>query len=580
MTSKDANFFGYNGEDILSPYDGKKYTPPTAWDKMSELKRSYGHGQPQTVVEDELAKFEAETARLQTAAKARSFQGDGRWHGQTYQQQFDAAQAGKAALESTTDFFKAQHQPKATTFNPTPTAGTWQGQSQYFSTQEQARKLNEANAATGDLTASFKSLDDWLFNKAAAAELNPEQLAQQAAMERGLPVAAPTPESITAPETETPLFDLEQIFSDVSSFAESVGEMFSGIGDSIMETLSGAFDGVGEIFSGFGETALETLSGALEGIGEIFSGFGETIGDGLYSAIDAVGVGFLEVTQSLADGLVTAFEGAGEIFSGFSELVSSSLATAQGAAESALAAISAAFDSAKSSIQSAWGELPGFFSGIFDGLGGVAAAGAAIYSGLTSVIGAVIGAWEGAAATVSGIISRISSMASSAASLIPSFGGGGGGGAFAEGGFVNSPTQALVGEAGAEVIIPLSSSRRGRAMDLFEKTARILGGDALSFGGDELANDIMPATFDDEAPLPTNTATLGADSPVRTSEAQSTGSTEISLGGIQATFNITSDSPQEVLQTIRENLAELADNVAARLSVTVGDVFYNQNLEG
>lgn len=479
----------------------------------------------------------------------------------------------------------------------------------YYRQQREAmaktpEQFNKANAATGGLTASFQKfgnfLDGFLFSKAAAAELTPEQLARQATMERGAPATTTsTPESLATPAletSETESFDFDNILSGVSNFADGVGEIFSGIGDSIFETLSDALDGVGEIFSGFGDTALETLSGALDGIGELLGSFGDIIGEGLYSVLDTVGLNIAFLTQSIAEGLVSAFEGASEmfsnfgsnlsavfetasgIFSGFVELVSSSLATAQGAAESALSVIGSAFDSTKSAIQTAWGELPGFFSGIFSSLGGVAAAaGSAIYSGLTSVIGAVIGAWEGAAATVSGIISRISSMASSAASLIPSFGGK----AFAEGGFVNSPTQALVGEAGAEVIIPLSSSRRARAMDLFEKTARILGGDAMSFGGDELANDFANAPFSDDTTLPASNFTgLDADTNVPTSN-QSTSSNKISLGGIQATFNISgAENPQEILQTIREHLNELADDVAGRLAVTIGDIHGNQMLEG
>lgn len=46
---------------------------------------------------------------------------------------------------------------------------------------------------------------------------------------------------------------------------------------------------------------------------------------------------------------------------------------------------------------------------------------------------------------------------------------------YAIGGFVDEPTYSLVGEAGPEVVIPLSSPMRSRALDLYEETGEILG---------------------------------------------------------------------------------------------------------
>lgn len=263
----------------------------------------------------------------------------------------------------------------------------------------------------------------------------------------------------------------------------------------------------------------------------------------------------------LTEGLTSIAEGAGEIFSGLSETISAGLDAASSAASSALESIQSAFTTAKESVQTAWGELPGFFDGVFSGLGGAAsAAGSAIMSGLTSVIGAVIGAWESAASTISGIISSISSMASSI--HLPSFGGGVG---KAEGGFVSSETHFFAGEHGPEAIIPLAPSKRSRALELFERTAAILNGGTMNFGGDELG--------DEDAEI------LGGTYSGGTSGGQSSG-VQINLGGIQATFNVTGGNAQETMQTIQENLFELADKVAARLAVTIDDIHHNQTLAG
>ncbi len=54
---------------------------------------------------------------------------------------------------------------------------------------------------------------------------------------------------------------------------------------------------------------------------------------------------------------------------------------------------------------------------------------------------------------------------------------------YADGGYINQPHLGLVGEAGPEMIIPLSSGRRNRAMDLYQRTGQMLGVRAYADGG-------------------------------------------------------------------------------------------------
>jgi len=67
---------------------------------------------------------------------------------------------------------------------------------------------------------------------------------------------------------------------------------------------------------------------------------------------------------------------------------------------------------------------------------------------------------------------------------------GGAIGGHADGGFVQSRQLSWLAEDGAEVVIPLSASKRGRALDLFEQTGTILGvGSAMiSSGGSTTSN--------------------------------------------------------------------------------------------
>src|SRR5690625_3610683 len=54
---------------------------------------------------------------------------------------------------------------------------------------------------------------------------------------------------------------------------------------------------------------------------------------------------------------------------------------------------------------------------------------------------------------------------------------------YADGGIITKPHLGLVGEAGPEMIIPLSSGRRGRAMDLYNQTGEMLGVKPYASGG-------------------------------------------------------------------------------------------------
>ena len=254
-----------------------------------------------------------------------------------------------------TDWSSFTQKLGAATFSPKPTAGTWQGQSQYFDAQTQARKVTEANnnavtESTSGLEKFRPALDGAV--EAIATSLLALPMLSEKIFGSHAEAAELSGGEISAPEIEKPEGGF---FDDLFDF-EGVTENLSSFGEMAFETLSGAVEGVGEIFSGLGESISENLSAAFDVASEMFSGFGESIGENLSAALDV----------------------ANEMFSGFGELVSSSLTAAQSAAEGALAAIGAAFDSAKSAVQSAWSELPGFFSGIFDSLGGVAsAAGAA-----------------------------------------------------------------------------------------------------------------------------------------------------------------------------------------------------------
>ena len=337
--------------------------------------------------------------------------------------------------------------------------------------------------------------------QAHAAELTPEQMAQQAAMEQGTFYPAG---EMTTPGEPPEMPDMsamtEQLYSELEALQEGVGELFSGFGEQITEQLTSAFEGAGEVFSNFGTT--------------------------------------------ITEGLTTTFEGAGEMFTGFGEQLTASLTAAQETATASMTAIQTTFTTTKDTVQTSWAELPGFFSGVFSGLGGAAeAAGAAIHAGLTAPIGSVIGAWQSAAATISSIISSISAQAAA----MPSVPSGGNVPAHAEGGFVTSPEVALIGERGAELVLPLTN--RERSLELLNQASSVLGIDSESDGY-------------------SISGSSGGEN--------SSGGITINVGGIS--FEVRADNLQELENNASEKFQEFADNIAARLAEAVDTIRKNQPL--
>ena len=157
---------------------------------------------------------------------------------------------------------------------------------------------------------------------------------------------------------------------------------------------------------------------------------------------------------------------------------------------------------------------------------------------------------------------------------LPSFGGGGAG--FAEGGFVTSETHFFAGEHGPEVIIPLSSEKRSRALELFEQTAAILGGEAALPSNDYAADNIP--VLSSGGCIPSIEPDIAVSPPKQ--QGSSSTSSNISLGGFNATFNVSGDNPREIVQTIKDNLSELAEHFMAEMSIKIGDCYENMALEG
>ena len=483
-----------------------------------------------------------EKIQLGSSARRRQLDRDERWALKT--EKFHADQEAAMRRNGITKVTETMDKIFGKSFLPSVTAAQ-----EYYRAQSQdmgAAQVKPITALSEMLSNIFS-----IGKRAEAAELTPEQMAQQTAMERGEfypsgEIKSPSEMKTPGETPEVPNMSAmtEQFYSEMEALQEGVGELFSGFGEQITEQLTSAFEGAGEVFTNFGKTITEGLTATFEGAGELFANFGTTITEGLTATFEGAGEVFANFGTTITEGLTATFEGAGEMFTGFGEQLTASMTTAQESATTALTAIQTSFMTTKDAVQTSWAELPAFFSGVFNGLGGAAeAAGSAIYSGLTSIIGSIIGAWQSAASTISGIISSIASMAASAgsavggivSSVIPGH---------AEGGFITSPEVALIGEKGAEVVIPLNGSQR--ALDLYKQTGEVLG-------------------ISDEFGDSTNgVATRGNG------------------GGVSVVnninFEISATDGNDIVQKIREHAQEISDIMAASLSEAVATVHKNQTL--
>ena len=129
----------------------------------------------------------------------------------------------------------------------------------------------------------------------------------------------------------------------------------------------------------------------------------------------------------------------------------------------------------------------------------------------------------------------------------------------ATGGIFHAPHRGIVAENGPEAIIPLNDRTRG--LDILERAATMMG---LDFGN-EL--DFTPDESGESAPL---------IAPVSAGNIPQ--SVSIDMGGISIPISISGGSmdAQGVVQAIRENLEDIADDIGGQLADKVASIFVNQ----
>lgn len=264
--------------------------------------------------------------------------------------------------------------------------------------------------------------------------------------------------------------------------------------------FQGAWDGIVAIFTGlgtwFGErwnevtAALSNVStwftdifqNGWDGLTNIFTGLGTWFSDrwnDVTNALSNIGAWFTDMFQNAWNGLTNVFSGLGTWFTGRWNDVTSALANVA-------AWFGDIFTSAYNAVVNAFSNIGSFFSGVWSTVQSIfvnagQAVGSAVGGAFRSAVNAVLGTIEN---VVNGFIGMINGVLGVVRNL-PGLGWVGSIGyvslpRLARGGIVDSPTVAMIGEAGKEVVMPLENT------GFLQTMGRIVGGAVVDALGGNL----------------------------------------------------------------------------------------------
>lgn len=249
------------------------------------------------------------------------------------------------------------------------------------------------------------------------------------------------------------------------------------IWDTIVAIFQGIWDGIVAIFTPIGEwfasrwnditTALadvgswfeEVFQGAWDAIVNIFTGLGTWFSErwnDVVNALATVGSWFTQKFQEAWSGLTKIFSGLGQWFGARWNDVTSALANVS-------SWFGNTFTSAYNAVKNAFSSIGSFFSGVWSTVQSIFVnagqmVGSAVGGAFRSAVNAVLGTIENVVNGFIGMINDVIGMINQ----IPGVSLGGIGYVslprLARGGIVDSPTIAMIGEAGKEAVVPLENT--------------------------------------------------------------------------------------------------------------------------
>lgn len=282
-----------------------------------------------------------------------------------------------------------------------------------------------------------------------------------------------------------------EFFSDLWT---KLQEIFEPIGQWFSEKFQQAWDAIVNIFSGIGDWFSGVFQGAWDAIVNIFTPIGSWFGErwaDVTSALANIGAWFTDMFQKAWTGLTNIFSKLGSWFGERWNDVTNALANVS-------AWFGNMFTSAYNAVKNAFSSIGSFFSGVWSTVQSIfvnagqkvgSAVGGAFRSAVNGVLGTIENVVNGFIGMINGVIGMINK--------IPGVSLGGIGYVslprLARGGIVDSPTVAMIGEAGKEVVMPLENTGFLQTMGRVVGGAVVnaLGGGLPQSGGFSGSGDIV-----------------------------------------------------------------------------------------
>lgn len=257
----------------------------------------------------------------------------------------------------------------------------------------------------------------------------------------------------------------------ISGICQAIGEFFSGlwtklqeifepIGQWFGEKFQQAWDAIVNIFSGIGEWFSGVFQGAWDAIVNIFTPIGSWFGQrwaDVTSALANIGAWFTDIFQKAWTGLTNIFSKLGSWFGERWADVTSVLANVS-------SWFGNMFTSAYNAVKNAFSSIGGFFSGVWSTVQSIfvnagqkvgSAVGGAFKSAVNAVLGTIENVVNGFIGMINGVLGVVRNLpglgwvGSVSTVSLPRL---------ARGGIVDSPTIAMIGEAGKEAVVPLENT--------------------------------------------------------------------------------------------------------------------------
>ena len=257
----------------------------------------------------------------------------------------------------------------------------------------------------------------------------------------------------------------------ISGICQAIGEFFSGlwtklqeifepIGQWFGEKFQQAWDAIVNIFSGIGEWFSGVFQGAWDAIVNIFTPIGSWFGErwaDVTSALANIGAWFTDMFQKAWTGLTNIFIKLGSWFGERWNDVTSALSSVSNW-------FGEMFTNAYNAVKDAFSSIGDFFSGVWETVKGIfvnagqmvgEAVGGAFKSAVNAVLGTIENVVNGFIGMINGVLGVVRNLpglgwvGSVSTVSLPRL---------ARGGIVDSPTIAMIGEAGKEAVVPLENT--------------------------------------------------------------------------------------------------------------------------